>query len=130
MNMSVGKIIISALSGLIFIVLMRKVKEEYALFTSLVINISLMLSALMFFKPVIEYAKELENALSSETRFIGILLKCTGIGIICAFAAELCRDCGEGSLGSKIELLGKSAMLCYCIPLMKTVFDYAFKLIS
>lgn len=128
--MSIYKLVIGAVAGLIFVVLMRKLKEEYALFISLAVNITLMVCAVTFIKPVLEYTRNLESMFDTNNGFIEILFKCTGIGLLCSFGAELCRDCSEGALAGKIELLGKCGMICYCLPLIKTVFEYAQKFIA
>ncbi len=128
--MSIYKLVISGICGLIFIVLMKNVKEEYALFTLLFTDLCLMASAIIFLQPVAEYIKSTESLFGDQKGFCEILFKCTGIGLLCSFASELCRDCNQGSLGSKIELLGKCGMICYCLPLIKKVFEYAVVFIS
>lgn len=122
--------VMCAVCGLIFTVLMRKIKEEYALFTVIVMNISLMSCAVILLSPVFEYIKSLESASPYVGGFAGLLFKCTGIGLLCAFASELCRDCCENSLGTKIELLGKCCITAFCLPMIKTVFEYAIDFLS
>ncbi len=128
--MSIYKIVISAIAALIFIVLMKNIKEEYALFTLVFINISLMTCGLCFLQPVLEYIENLESTFGINNGITKLLFKCTGIGLLCSFGAELCRDCGQNSLGGKIELLGKCGMICYCLPLIKTVFENAIQFIT
>ena len=53
-----------------------------------------------------------------------------GIGLLCSAGAEICRDFGEGSLASKIEFAGKCTLLAYCLPLIKTVFEYASSFVN
>lgn len=127
--MQVYKIILSALSGLIFIILLKQVKSEYSFASSAVLCVMLTTVALGFLVPVLEYIKSLENTISSGG-FIEIMFRCTGVGLLCAFAGEICRDCGESSLGGRIELIGKCVMLSYCLPLLKTVLDYAEKIVD
>ena len=54
------------------------------------------------------------------------MFKSAGICLLCSVSAEICRDCNEASLASKIEFAGKCTILTYCLPLIKTVFDYRF----
>lgn len=128
--MSIYKVVMCAVCGLVFTVLLRRIKEEYALFTVIVMNISLMSCAVIMLSPVFEYIKSLENATPSVGGFAKLLFKCTGIGLLCAFASELCRDCSENSLGTKIELFGKCCMIAFCLPMIKTVFEYAIDFLS
>ncbi len=128
--MSIYKLIITALSGLIFIVLMRRLKDEYALFLSVFINVTLMLCGVLLIQPVLEYAKNLEQLFANGNNFITVLLKCSGIALITSFAAEICSDFGESSLASKTIFIGKCGMLCYSLPLIKRVYEYAFTFVS
>lgn len=128
--MSIYKVVMCAVCGLVFTVLMRKIKDEYALFTIMLINLSLMSCAVILLSPVFEYIKSLESRYPSVGGFAELLFKCTGIGLLCAFASELCRDCSENSLGAKIELLGKCCMIAFCLPMIKTVFEYALDFLS
>jgi stage III sporulation protein AD len=123
------KIILAGIFVLLVTVMLRQLNKEYALFVSCISNLMLVCSAVGVLLPLIEYIRTLpQNAKTGQ--FVVIMLKCTGIALTSAFAGELCRDCGEGSLGSKIELLGKCTMLSYSLPLIKTVFEYALQFVS
>lgn len=57
--------------------------------------------------------------------YFGIMAKCVGIAFVCQAAAEICRDCGEASIASKVELFGKAAVLIQTVPIIKNLFDTA-----
>ena len=101
--MSIYKVVMCAVCGLVFTVLMRKIKDEYALFTVMLINLSLMSCAVILLSPVFEYIKSLESRYPSVGGF---------------------------ALGAKIELLGKCCMIAFCLPMIKTVFEYALDFLS
>lgn len=106
------------------VLIMRGIKSEFAGFAALASSILLMGSALVLFEPVLQYI----NELTANTAFQGYmtpLLKALGITVTVQFAAEICRDSGESSLASKLELIGKAEILLLCLPLAKELISLA-----
>lgn len=123
------KITGASVIGLVAIIVMRKVKDEYALFISLFICIWFMVISTSYVRPVFEYIMSLKALNENTTYYVSLIMKCSSCAMLCSFGSELCRDCGESSLGSKIELCGKCIILSLCLPLIKTVFDYVTELV-
>lgn len=128
--MDIVKIISLCLCGLFAVLLLRQVKNEYAVFASLFINISLMASAVLFLKPVFDYIKGLENIGFENSFYIPLMFKCASVALLCTIASEICKDAGENSMGLKIELAGKCTIISMSLPLVKTVFNYVVEFLS
>ena len=47
------------------------------------------------------------------------------IALLCQLTSEICRDFGENSIASKVELGGKIAIIYLSIPLVKEVLKSA-----
>lgn len=58
------------------------------------------------------------------------MLKALGIGLLCGVCADICRDCGEGSVASGVETVGNLAILFLCVPLFEELMGYARELLS
>ena len=127
--MSFYKIIGFAVTGLIIIIVMRRLKDEYAFFISLLLGTCLMVCAVGILAPVIEYLREISVSANASS-YLSILFKTAGIALITTLAADMCRDCGEASLSSKVELCGKSTILLLSLPLIKAVFENVFDLLK
>lgn len=56
--------------------------------------------------------------------YFTLVLKSTGVGILTATTADICRDVGEGALAGKVEMAGRVAILLFCIPMMKQLFSF------
>ena len=52
-----------------------------------------------------------------------VLFKSLGIAFLTHITAELCRDCGENTVASGVETLGKLEILLLCLPLIGAVMD-------
>ena len=59
-----------------------------------------------------------------------LLLKAVGICLLTQMAGDTCRDSGEGSIASKIELAGRSAILLITLPMIQEVLGWAWELIN
>ena len=57
--------------------------------------------------------------------YFGIMLKAVAISLCCKAGAEICRDCGENSLASKLELAGKAGILLLSLPLLGGILSMA-----
>ena len=127
--MNITKIVLISVFCLFIIIFLRRINSDYALYISITAGIIVCLFSLGILKPVFDYAKALCNA-EQAGKLCTIMFKSAGICLLCSVSAEICRDCNEASLASKIEFAGKCTILTYCLPLIKTVFDYASAFIS
>ncbi|MBR4979446.1 MAG: hypothetical protein IKX77_02725 [Clostridia bacterium] len=127
--MSVYQIIGAIILGLVCILLFRRTKEEYALFTGIFLGITMIFLSVNALLPVIEYVKSLDVSRSSGN-MLEILFKCTAVAFLFSTASSISKDCGEAGLASKIELLGKCLVISLSLPLIKTAFSEITGIIS
>ena len=75
---------------------------------------------------------EIQGMLSSSvlSSYVTVLLKAIGIAILCATCAEICRECGEGSLASCVETVGNVLILSLCIPIIRDILEQASSLMA
>ncbi len=57
--------------------------------------------------------------------FLPYVFKAAGIGFLTQTTADVCADMGEGSVGSKIVMMGKLGILTVCLPLIKHILEAA-----
>ena len=109
--------------------LLRQIKGEYALlvrvaggiliFGAVLVNVGGVLSSL---REIIE-----GNGLSPYTQ---VLIKTLGVAILTKICADICKDCGENTIASGVELGGKIAILALCIPLITELLEYALEMLK
>lgn len=78
--------------------------------------------------PVLEYLFSLLGA--EQTLYTTVLFKALGIAVLSHYAAELCRESGEGGLAGGVETVGKIEILLLCIPLMEELLSFARNLLD
>ena len=74
------------------------------------------------FTPIYDELKAI-SSLGVDPTYVSIMLKSLFIAGITRFASELCRDCGENGIASKIEVFGKLGIVSLSLPLLRTILD-------
>lgn len=70
--------------------------------------------------PVFTYLKDLMgSSLSSE--YSTVIIKAVGISYLTQISSELCRECGESSIGTGIETVGKIELIVLSLPLINKI---------
>jgi stage III sporulation protein AD len=127
--MDITKIVTLSMFSLFVIILTKRFNTDCAFYISCIVSISITVFSLAVIIPVFDYVKELERDIP-YSGFSHILFKSAGVCLLCSTAGDMCRDCGESSTASKIELAGKCTLITFSLPLIKTVFEYAKTFIS
>ena len=112
-----------------FYVILKQYRPEFAFAAILSAGIILLLFSLSSFSEIIEKINELIELSGTEKEKYKILLKCLGICMITKIASETCRDCGESSVASKIDLAGKAFILTSAMPLFGEIIGIIKELI-
>ena len=113
-----------------FVLLLKQYKPEYAFGAALAAGILLLLNVIMIFSSIFDEIKQLVSVSGIESKNFSILLRCLGICMVTKIASETCKDCGQGSISSKIDLCGKVVILASAIPLFSEIIEIITTLIN
>ena len=91
----------------VFSIVLKEYKKDYVIFVFLVGSFLILYFSFDMIKEIIVFLKDLSLKSRIDNSFITVLLKITGISILSEFAVSVCKDCGENSIASKIDLGGK-----------------------
>ena len=111
------------LSAMVLAVLLRGQRPETA------IQISLLASAVIFFitvpyiRSLTTLFADISNRIGVDIKYITLVMKVIGIAYVTQFGAELCRDAGEGSIASGIELAGTVVIMTMSMPVMYRLLE-------
>ncbi len=112
-----------------FVLILKQYRPEFAFGATLSAGSILLLFAVSSFGEIIDNINELISVSGTETEKYRILLKCLGICMITKIASETCKDCGESSVASKIDLAGKAVILASAMPLFSEILEIIKELI-
>lgn len=69
-------------------------------------------------------------AASGAERYADRMLRALGLAFLTAICSNLCRDTGEGTLASGVEMAGKLAILWLSLPLVEEIMAMAAKILE
>lgn len=56
------------------------------------------------------------------------MIKSLGVGLAVKISSDVCRDCGEDTVASGIELAGKAEIILLCLPTVTELFTLVTEL--
>ena len=104
-------------------------------FAHIALLISLVAGTLIFIftigeiQNIILFLKSIANKAGIDVIYIGIIMKILAIAYLASFAAEICKDAGASTIGSKVEFAGKIMILSLSIPILMAVLDSILKIL-
>jgi stage III sporulation protein AD len=112
----------------VIILVLNVQKPEISLQVSVITGIVIFMLVAGKIAAIVELLKSYAAKADIDGMYLGILLKIIGIAYITEFGAEICRDAGEGSIASKIELAGKTIVAVMAVPIITSVLDLVFNI--
>ena len=127
--MEITKIIGIGLTALIIIIILKQYRPEFALYTSIIAGIFILVLSLNNISGVIGMLKDLSSKANINSNFLGIILKITGIAILTEFAVSICKDSGESAIANKIDIGGKVIIITISLPIISTLLETILKIL-
>lgn len=126
--MSTVKLCGIAIIAVMLIVTLRQLRPEFSSIMAVGTGIVLFSCALACFSPAAELLDTFADSIGTEafddfSPHIGVMIKSLGVGMLAQSTADICRDSGESSIASKIELIGKAEIFVMSIPLITELLD-------
>lgn len=113
-----------ALASLGLIVVIRNLRPELASLASAVAGVLILVYAVSGLAPFIETLSGAMKSSGAESYFT-LMLKALSIALCCQMSAEICRDCGENALASRVELAGKAGIILISLPVIMQLISLA-----
>lgn len=107
----------------------RYLKPEMASIASAVAGGIIIVYAVTTVAPFISFVRGIAQQQGVESYFT-LMLKATAISFCCKMSAEICVDCGENMLASRVELAGKAGIVLISLPIIQQLFDIARDMLS
>ena len=83
----------------------------------------ILLTAIGYLKPVIDLVHTLGAMTALDDRWIGLVLKTVGIGLLSQIAGLICADAGNSALAKGVEILAAAAVLWLSIPMIQALLE-------
>lgn len=126
--MDFSKIVIIAIFAVITISLIKQIKSEFAIALSVGVSVVLMLMLFDELFNVVQIFYNLSDKAQIDSGIFSIVIKVVGIGYLAEFTNNVCVDANCKSVGDKVILASKIAILLCALPIVENLFELLFSL--
>ncbi|MBE6589594.1 MAG: hypothetical protein E7643_05390 [Ruminococcaceae bacterium] len=127
--MTLIKVCMLAVAGIAATAIIKQWKSDFLPLVRLGILLLLGTVLLTLSSPLFSYVRALTQY-SGSTAHAELLFKALGIALLAQISADVCRECGESSLATGVELTGKIEILLLCLPMIGELLKIAEELLS
>lgn len=127
--MEIVQVIGLGLIASVLVIILREYRPELAMQVSLVAGVIIMLMVINHVIGAVQVITEAAVMAGVNLIYLQTLLRVIGIAYLAEFGAQVCRDAGEGSIASRIELAAKVIILVMAVPIVVEVMDSIISLI-
>lgn len=107
----------------------KKDRPEIANFIAIITGTTILLSVIFKLNFIIEGIQDLADKANIPTMYISLIIKLIGIAYLMEFAIQLCKDCGEGNIASKLEFGGKIIVMTMSFPILLSIVEMIINII-
>ncbi|RDY28724.1 stage III sporulation protein AD [Romboutsia weinsteinii] len=127
--MEVMQLIGIAIISTTLCLVIKKDRPEMANFIAIITGITILLSVIFKLNFIIESIQSLADKANIPTMYISLIIKLIGIAYLMEFAIQLCKDCGEGNIASKLEFGGKIIVMTMSFPILLSIVEMIINII-
>lgn len=121
--MEILKIVALALTGVLLAALMKSVNKEISIYIILATVIILFLTIIGRLADIFLFLEGIYDNVTYGRTFFPVILKVLAVAYITDFTAQLCKDAGEATIGSKVELAGKVIIFYLAMPILTAILE-------
>lgn len=121
--MTILKISILCIIGVILIHMLRQGKSEYAGFISIGICIILLLYSARDMEAVFTVMKEMKSACGNYEPYFVILVKMIGITFISDFTMGICKEAGLVAVAGTVDMITRVLLCIVGLPVIEIVIS-------
>lgn len=129
-NMSIAAVCGLSIIAVVFSLLIMDKSPIFSLLIIIAAGVSILIFVLGDIKYLLGEIQSIVSETGIDNRYYTIALKSLGICYLTQFTSEICRDFGQSSVASKIELVGKVLIVTLTLPLIKGIINIATELLK
>ncbi len=128
--MTVFKIVGVALVAVAASLVLRAYRPELGLQIAVAAGVLILVLTLDELAAMSGFLGEVLGRFQIDTGYLKVMLKVIGVAYLAQFAADLCRDAGEGAVAGKVELAGRVLILALCLPVLAAILELVSSILS
>ncbi len=129
MQLEIIQIVAISIIAVILAVVIRQYRPEIALQISVATGLLIFFLVIFKLASVLEELRSFTQRINIDMAYISTIFRIVGIAYIAEFGAQVCKDAGENSIASKIELAGKVIILVLAVPILMALMELIIQII-
>lgn len=121
--MDIVKIGVLGIAGVLLALILRKEKSEFSILISMVVCICIFVYIITKLQTIFDFTKKLEDMVSIDSAYIGLVVKMVGITYAAEFSSNICKDAGYTAIAGQIETFAKMSILVVSLPVLMTFME-------
>lgn len=97
--------------------------KETGILLTIAVSAMVLIIGISYFKPVVDFLRQLETLGNLNGGMTGTLFKIVGIAILSEIVGMICADAGNASLGKALSTLSTAVILWLSIPLFNSLLE-------
>ena len=127
--MEIIQIVGISIIAVILAAVIRQYRPELALQISVVTGLLIFFVVIFKMASVLDALRTFTGRMNIDTVYISTVFRIVAIAYIAEFGAQVCKDAGENSIASKIELAGKVIILVLAVPILMALMELIMEII-
>jgi stage III sporulation protein AD len=127
--MEVARVVGFALVVTVLLVALRQQRPDMAIMLSLAAAVLILFFLVDQIWQAIALLQELASRAGVRDAYVRVLLRVMGIAYLAELGSQVCRDAGEGTMATKVEMAGKIVILVLAVPIVRALAEAILTLI-
>lgn len=123
------KIVAIGLITCIATIVIKPIRSDYSIFVAIAGGLIIIFLIINYLTGIFGAFKGLVGLSGVDSGLYSLLIKIIGIGYLIEFAAGICADTGNSSLGDKILLGGKIVIMVLALPIVMNIINIIMEIL-
>lgn len=119
--MEILKITGLAVTGVLLSALVKSQNKDISIYIILATSIIIIISILNRVTEIFAYIENIYDQISYGREFFPVIIKVLAVAYITDFTSQICKDAGENTISSKVELAGKVMIFYIAMPILTAI---------
>lgn len=118
------------LIALILWLSLHKHTTDLSVLLTMAVCVMVIIAAIGFLRPVMDFISKIQKIGNFDNALLGVILKVVGIGLVSEFAALICKDAGNESMGKALQVLSSVVVLWMSLPVFEKLISLLDKILG
>ncbi len=100
---------------------MRSMNSQWALLLSTTFMVIILIGLMPKLAEIVYFFNHLASEAGVKSMYLAPVLKTIAIAYVASFGAQICRDAGEQTIASVVELAGKIVIMLVALPVLQAI---------